>query len=170
MRSTSTRSIALGGILGAVAIVIMCLGGLIPAATFVVPMLCIIICCTVMCCCGSRIGWAWYVAVSVLSVLMSPDKEAAAVFVFLGYYPMVKSKLEKTKLRLLWKVLLFNTAILSMYQLLIHLFGMAYLVTENEELGQFGLGIMLLLGNVSFIMLDVVLGRIPGMLKKRPGR
>ena len=57
-----------------------------------------------------------------------------------------------------------------MYQLLIHLFGMAYLVTENEELGQFGLGIMLLLGNVSFIMLDVVLGRIPGMLKKRPGR
>lgn len=170
MRNTSTRSIALGGILGAVAIVIMCLGGLIPAATFVVPMLCTIICCIVMCCCGSRMGWAWYAAVSVLSVLMAPDKEAAAVFVFLGYYPMVKRILDKSKLRLLWKILLFNAAILLMYQLLIHLFGMAYLVTENEELGQFGLGIMLLLGNVSFIMLDVVLGRIPGMLKKRPGR
>ena len=170
MRSASAKSVALGGILGAVAIVIMCLGGLIPAATFVVPMLCTIVCCIVMNCCGSRVGWAWYVAVSILSVLMSPDKEAAAVFVFLGYYPMVKRILDKSKLRLLWKLLLFNAAILLMYQLLIHLFGMAYLVAENEELGQFGLGIMLLLGNVSFIMLDVVLGRIPGMLKKRPGR
>ena len=43
MRSTSARSIALGGILGAVAIVIMCLGGLIPVATFVCPILCMLL-------------------------------------------------------------------------------------------------------------------------------
>ena len=39
--------------------------------------------------CGVRIAWAWYGAVAILSLLLAPDKEAAAVFAFLGYYPIV---------------------------------------------------------------------------------
>ena len=72
--------------MAALAAVIMSLGGLIPVATFTSPMLCMLLLAFVTKVCGKRIGWAWYGAVSILSLLMSPDKEAAAIFVFLGLY------------------------------------------------------------------------------------
>ena len=109
--------------------------------------------------CGKRIAWAWYGAVAILSVMMAPDKEAAAVFVFLGYYPIVKPWLDKRKLSWLWKGLLFNSVILSMYWLLIHIFGMNEIAADYEEAGKVMTVIMLILGNVTFYMLDLVLGR-----------
>ena len=94
----SSRKIAFGGMMAALATVIMSLGGLIPVATFVCPMFCMLILAFVTGMCGRRIGWAWYGAVSVLSLLLGPDKEAAAVFVFLGFYPIVKPSLDRMKL------------------------------------------------------------------------
>ena len=81
MRRGYAQIIALGGILAAVALVIMCLGGLIPLATFVCPMLCTITGYIVFRFCGRRIAWAWYGVVAFLSVLLAPDKESAAVYV-----------------------------------------------------------------------------------------
>lgn len=145
--------------MAALAIVIMCLGGLIPFATFVCPMLCCMITKVVLSMCGKRIAWAWYGAVAILSVLMAPDKEAAAVFVFLGYYPIVKPWMDKLKLSWLWKGLLFNCAILLMYWLLIHILGLSEIANDYEEAGTVMTIVMLLLGNVTFFMLDLVLGR-----------
>lgn len=145
--------------MAALAIVIMCLGGLIPFATFVCPMLCCMITKLVLSMCGKRIAWAWYGAVAILSVLMAPDKEAAAVFVFLGYYPIVKPWMDKLKLSWLWKGLLFNCAILLMYWLLIHILGLSEIANDYEEAGTVMTIVMLLLGNVTFFMLDLVLGR-----------
>ena len=130
-----TKAIALGGLLAALAVVIMCLGGLIPLATFVCPMLCILLMQAVKTLCGSRIGWAWYAAVAILSMLMGPDKEGAALMLFLGYYPLVKPKLEQLPLTWLWKLLFFNAVILLMYTVLIHLLGMAQLAAEFAESG-----------------------------------
>ena len=159
MKRNSAQKIALGGLMAALAIVIMCLGGLIPFATFVCPMLCCMITKLVLSMCGKRIAWAWYGAVAILSVLMAPDKEAAAVFVFLGYYPIVKPWMDKLKLSWLWKGLLFNCAILLMYWLLIHILGLSELANDYEEAGTVLTVVMLLLGNVTFFMLDLVLGR-----------
>lgn len=159
MRNSKAKQMALGGIFAALAVVIMSLGGMIPSATFVCPMMCCLILQIVKKLCGDRVAWAWYGAVSILSLLMGPDKEAAAVFVFLGYYPIIKPIFDKSKLSLVWKVLYFNTVILVMYQLLIHLFGMAQLAAEWEELGFVMTAVMLLLGNVTFFLLDNVLGK-----------
>lgn len=159
MRNSRAKQIALGGMMAALAVVIMSLGGLIPSATFVCPMMCCLILQVVRKLCGDRIGWAWYGAVAILSLLMCPDKEAAAVFVFLGYYPIIKPKFDKSKLKWLCKVLYFNIVILAMYALLINLFGMAQLAVEWQELGFVMTAIMLLLGNVTFFLLDNVLGK-----------
>ena len=145
--------------MAALAIVIMCLGGLIPFATFVCPMLCCMITKVVLSMCGKRIAWARYGAVAILSVLMEPDKEAAAVFVFLGYYPIVKPWMDKLKLSWLWKGLLFTCAILLMYWPLIHILGLSEIANDYEEAGTVMTIVMLLLGNVTFFMLDLVLGR-----------
>jgi len=155
----NARKIALGGMMAALAAVIMSLGGLIPVATFTSPMLCMLLLAFVTKVCGKRIGWAWYGAVAILSLLMSPDKEAAAIFVFLGFYPIVKPTLDSMKLGFILKLIMFNSLILTMYWLLINLFGMAQVAAEYRELGLVMTAVMLLLGNVTFFLLDKVLNR-----------
>lgn len=152
-------AVALGGVLAALGVVVMCLGTLIPVATFLCPMICILLAQVVMKTCGGKMGWAWYGAVAVLSLLLSSDKEAAAVFAALGYYPMVKPRLERKKLPWLWKGLLFNAVILALYWLLIHLFGLDALAEEFAEAGKVMTVVMLILGNVTFFLLDRVLSR-----------
>lgn len=159
MRNSRARQMAVGGMFAAVAVIIMCMGGLIPVATFVCPMLCILLLKMILAICGRRVAWAWYGAVAVLSALLGPDKEAAAVFVFLGYYPIVKPGLDDMIFPWLWKLLLFNAAIGIMYALLIHLLGLAYIAEEYAALGAVMTAVMLVLGNVTFIMLDILLGR-----------
>lgn len=158
-KRNSAYAVALGGVLAALGVVVMCLGTLIPVATFLCPMACILLAQVVMKTCGGKMGWAWYGAVAVLSLLLSSDKEAAAVFAALGYYPMVKPRLEKRKLPWLWKGLLFNAVILALYWLLIHLFGLDALAEEFAEAGRVMIVVMLILGNVTFFLLDRVLSK-----------
>ena len=162
-RNTPASRMALGGVLAALAVVIMSLGGLIPIATYVSPMLCAVLLQVVLLFCGARVAWAWYGAVAILAVLLSPDKEAAAVFVFLGYYPIVKPRLDDARPAWLWKGLLFNASIGVMYFLLLKIFGMAEL---GEEFTEFGIGmlvVLLAMGNITFFLLD----RLLGMRKRR---
>ena len=166
MRKTNTKQIALGGLLAAVAVVIMCLGGMIPLATYVCPVLCILTQYIVLCCCGKRIAWTWYGVVSILSALMGPDKEAAFVFVLLGYYPMIKPVLEKSKLSLFWKLLLFNVAVVVLYEVVLKLLGLDAVAEETEELGVIGLVILLVLGNLVFFLVDRVLSMMERKWKK----
>lgn len=156
---------ALGGVLAALAVVIMCMGGLIPVATFVCPMLCMLLLTAVKGRIGNRNAWAWYGAVAILSLLMGPDKEAAAVFAFLGYYPIIKPIMDALPLKWLWKVLFFNAVILAMYWLLMNLFGMAQLIREFEEMGTVMTVVTLILGNVTFFLLDRLL--VPGLKFRR---
>ena len=153
-----TYTLALGGVLAALAIVIMCMGTLIPVATFVCPMLCILLAKAVLQQCGSRLALAWYCAVSLLSLLLAPDKEAAAVFAALGYYPVVKQKVDILPLRWLWKGALFNAVILLLYWMLMNLFGLSYLVYEFSQMGTAMTLLTLALGNVCFFLLDRLLG------------
>lgn len=166
-RKTPASRMALGGMLAALAVVTMSLGGLIPIATYVSPMLCAILLQVALLSCGVRVAWAWYGAVAILAVLLSPDKEAAAVFVFLGYYPIVKPKLDRTRPAWLWKGLLFNGSIGVMYFLLLRLFGMAELGEEFAEFGLVMLLVLLILGNFTFFLLDRLLGM--GKFRRKVG-
>ena len=165
MRNNS-RNMAMGGIFAALAVVIMNLGGLIPMATYVCPAICTVILSLVHMACGSKIAWTWYSAVSILSLLMSPDKEAAAVFAFLGYYPILKPKLETMKGKLLWKLAVYNGSMVLLYSILIRIMGITEITGESEELAGIMLAILLVLGNVTFLVLD----RLLTILQIRLGR
>lgn len=157
MRNGISKKIALGGLLAALAVVIMTLVGMIPIATYVCPMLCMILCYVVSHICGKRIGWAWYGAVSFLSCILAPDKEAAAVFVFLGYYPIIKPFFEWVKFGIVLKFAYFNASVVVLYYLLIRFLGMDQILSEFMEFGYIGLAFTLLLGNVVFVLSDMVL-------------
>lgn len=156
---TPARIVAFGGMMAGLAVVVMCLGGMIPVATYICPMICILILHMVLKNCGKRIAWAWYGAVAILSMLLGPDKEAAAVFLFLGYYPILKPGLDRMKFGLLFKVLLFNVAVFAMYWLLINLMGMQQIATDYQDMGKILTAVMLILGNVTFFMADFILSR-----------
>ena len=154
---------ALGGMLAALAVVMMSLGTVIPVTTYVCPMLCALLLQGVLKTCGSRVAWAWYGAVALLSVLLAPDKEAAGVFVFLGYYPIVKPALDRKKGKWLWKGLLFNGSVCLLYFLLLRLLGLKQLTQEWSDMSVGMLAVLLILGNVTFFLLD----RLLGMGRKR---
>lgn len=158
MAKRKAYDIALGGVLAALAIVVMALGTMIPVATFVCPMLCMVLLNVVLSRCKDRIAWAWYGAVAILGLLLSPDKEAAAVFVALGYYPIIKPKLENLPAKWLWKGIYFNAVILLLYWGLMHVFGMAQIAAEFAEMGMIMTFVTLVLGNLCFFLLDRLLG------------
>ena len=103
-----TKQIALGGILGALAMTVLFLGGLIPVSTYICPVFCILILQNVLNFCGKRMAWAWYIMISFLALLLGPDKEASAILVLLGYYPIVKPRMDRLPFGILWKALFFN--------------------------------------------------------------
>ena len=160
MKTTPASQISFGGVMAALALVIMNLVGLIPVATYVCPALCMIILSVVLKLCGRRIAWAWYGAVAILSLLLAPDREAAAIFLVLGYYPILKPALDQLRFGKFLKLLLFNSVILLMYWLLIRLFGMEQLAKEYLEMGILMTLVTLILGNMVFFMLDRILSRV----------
>jgi hypothetical protein len=156
-RNNQASAIALGGMLAALAVVFLCLT-VIPVATFISPALCMMLLRFVSQKCGKRIGWAWYGAVAILGVLLAPDKEAAAVFVFLGYYPLIKPVFDRWKPRWLWKGLYFNVVIAVLYTLLLKVLGMDELAEDYAELGLVFTVLMVAMGNITFFLLDRLLG------------
>lgn len=166
MRNQKAKQMALGGIMAALAVVIMCLVGMIPLATYVCCVLCMVLCGVILRLCGKRIAWVWYCAVSILGLLLGADKEAAALFAFIGYYPILKSCFDRKKvLGFVCKIIFFNLVITTAYLLLINLFGMTAIMTEFAELGIIGGAVMILLGNGTFLLFD----RLLTILNKRKG-
>lgn len=166
MRNHS-KNMAMGGVFAALAVVIMNLGGLIPVATYTTPVLCMLLLKFVLLTCGNKIAWTWYAAVSLLSLLMAPDKEAAAVFLFLGYYPIIKPRLERMKGKWLLKLAIFNSSMVLLYSILIRIMGIAEVTGESEELAGAMLAVLLVLGNVTFIALDRLLTMLEARLRRK---
>ena len=159
--SASSRQMALGGMMTAVAVVIMCLGSLIPVNTYVCPVLCILITRVVLERCGRRIGWCYYIATAVLSLMLAPDREAALVYAFLGYYPMIRPFFEKLGV-FAWyaKLLLFTLAGGASYGMLLVVMGAGAAMSEGWILTL----VTVLLWDALFLLTDRLLG-VP--LKKR---
>lgn len=111
-----------------------------------------------------------YAAVSLVSLLLVPNKEAAVLYVaFFGYYPILKALLEShvpRALEYVLKFLVFNTAMLAAYWFLINIFGIPFNeimgIGENETglFAKFAVPIMLGMGNIAFIVYDIAITRI----------
>lgn len=107
-----TGQIAICSMMAALSMVIMLLTGLIPMAEFALPAIAGILLVPVVTEVGWGAGWLTYGAVSLLSLILAPSKECALYYLlFLGCYPLLKSKLEHCRSRVVeWvlKFLIFN--------------------------------------------------------------
>ena len=107
--NTTAKELALGGMFTALGVVLLCLGGVVPLALYACPILASAVLLPVRERCRKQVAWSCYAAIALLGTLLGPDKEASMLFVFLGYYPLVKPKLDAVRsraLRLSTKLLL----------------------------------------------------------------
>ena len=81
------------------------------------------------------------------------------MFLALGYYPILKPIFDRKKGSWLWKLLFFNAVTLVTYWLLMHLFGFDQIAAEFSEMGILLTAVMLILGNITFFLLDMVLAK-----------
>ena len=169
MRRKRTSQLALAAVLCALSVTIMMLGGLIPVATFCCPMLAGFLSIPILCECGTGMALCAYGAAAVLSCLLGPDKEAAAIYLFLGWYPVLRPKLQKLRrpFRLLVKLLLFNAAVAAVYALLLFVLGLDPLQSEFAEMSRVMLIVTLLLGNAVFFLFDFILPRMELLYRYR---
>ncbi len=163
-KNKSASSVAFGGIISALAVLLMFFTGVFPFATYALPALAGLLLVVIVIDHGMKWAWCVYGAISALAILITPDREAAVMFVlFFGYYPILKSLLERVRSRVVEYVLkfaLFNVAIVVSYLLIIHVLGIPDILEEFGELGKYGVWIMLGLGNIVFILYDITISRL----------
>ncbi len=140
---------AFGGVMTALAVVILCMGSIIPVNTYVSPVLCILLTQPVLHRCGKTIGWCYYWATMLLGFLLDPDREAALVYGLVGYYPMVRPRIQK--LGMVGKLLFFTaTGGLSLW--------LSTLVLGIPLEAAWVTAVTLLLWDVLFVLVDRLLG------------
>lgn len=169
----STRELALCSMLAALSVVLLCLGGIVPFAVYACPMLASGALLPVREECRRSYAWCCWAAVAFLALLLGPDKEAAVLYLFLGYYPLLQPRLEairKPLVRWLAKLLLAVVAIGIMYALLLYVFCLTEVVEEFTETAAWLLWLTVVLGLVVFIIYDILLRRFTSMWHRRKKR
>lgn len=157
MKDISYR-VALGGIVSALCLVTMFLAGIITPLYLLLPM----IAGTLLVLIAEEVSISWalltYIAVSLLSLLITADKEAALIFIMLfGHYPILRYYLQKIKLsplRFAVKLMIFNICAVSFFYVTVYLFGIKEMLEDMSDFGKYGSYIMLGVCNVVFILYD----------------
>ena len=168
-----TRELALAGMLAALGAVLLCLGGIIPLATYAAPVLASAVVLVAREECRASAAFGCYAVSAALGLLLSPDREAALLYAFLGYYPLLKPRLDALRprpLRALSKLLLCCAAVGTMYALLIFVLRLEAVVREFSETSPALLAITAALGLVVFFVYDLALMRLTTVYQKRRAR
>ena len=159
-----SQKVALCGMIAALCTLLMFMTGVFPFATYAMPALAGLLMVTVAVETGANWAFTLYAAVSILSMILTPDKEAMLMFVmFFGHYPITKFWLEKIKFKpLSWllKIVSFNVCIVLAYIIVIFVLQMPDILTEFGDFGKYSVVIMLGLGNLLFFVYDFALTQI----------
>lgn len=156
-----TGKVALGGIMASLSLVFMFLT-IFPYATYALPAIAGAVLIPVVIELGAKWGWLVYAAVALLSLFIVPTVEPKMMFIaFFGYYPVLKSSLERIRLRSVeWiiKFAVFNAAMIAAYFLMMTVMGL-----DSIDMELFGVDvpwIFLGIGNVVFLIYDLALTNV----------
>ena len=106
---------------------------------------------------GYSYAWLTYVATSILSLVLLPQKTPAIFYAcFMGFYPIIKSHVERINsavLRWIIKLVVGNVALVAMFLLL-------SIFVPEEFVGGWMLVATYVLGLTAFIMYDIALTKL----------
>ena len=169
MHETSRR-MALGGLLSALAVVILLLGGLIPLATFCCPMLAILVLLPLLSEGGPKLAATAWAAVSLIALLSVPDRELTLFYVFFGLYPLLQPRLDRIPrrpLRILCKLLYCSASLAALYALLLFLFRLEALWQEFRTASLALTLVTFAMANFAFLLLDELIRRVRRLWERK---
>lgn len=157
---------AVCGMMAALSVVLMFITTFVSVLVYVLPILTGLIVFFV----GQFADKKWAVGVffttAFLSMILLTDKEAGLTYtLFFGYYPLIKSFLEKLPKALAWivKLVIFNVAAVCIGVLGVVVFGVS--AEEYKEFGEFTIPLLLGLANIAFVLYDIAFSRNTQLLK-----
>lgn len=157
-------SIAFCGLLAALMVVTMLLGNILPLTSVLCPAIAGFFLIPALRECGRGYAYLLFLSVSLLSLLLLPDKETALLFsLLLGLYPLFRSvfnRIALTPVRVITKLLFCNLMFAAIYSLLLFVFAPTLFAAEFSMYGTLTIFILLLLGNIGFFLYDLCLGRV----------
>ena len=158
MRKKSVR-VATCGLAAALSVTLMFLGGVIYVFAYTVPMLLGLIAVMIKKSFGTSSAVFVYIAVSLLSLMLVPEKESVMMYVlFFGYYPIIRESFEKIKskvIRSILKLILFNASLAVIELICVYAFGIPFF---DDGLFSWGLLIGFAAAmNFVFVMYDFLL-------------
>ena len=161
-----TKRMAMCGMMAALSVVLMVLGGVLGLGMYVSPLLAGLCLIPIGNACGKKYQVILWLAVSVLSLLLVPNIEESLMYLCLfGCYPILRPQFQKLPkvLRFITK-LLFFTVIFTALQLLITL------VLVPEVMGTGMMIALIVLADVTLMVYDFVLPRVEWLLQKKLGK
>ena len=158
----TSLKISIGGVTAALSLALMFLTALIPFGTYAFPCFAGILLIVIVIEAGFGYAFSVFAAVGILSFLLVTDKEAALMYaVFFGWYPVVKSLIERLKSKTaqyMIKFSVFNVCMIAAFFIAVKLLGI-----PEDSYYIFGLSIpwlFLVLGNVYFIIYDLCVTKL----------
>ena len=168
-----THELALCGVLCALSVAFLWLSGILPLSTYFWPILASAALLPAREECRKSYAWSCFAAVAILGLLLCADKEAALLFCFLGYYPLLKPKIDAISskvLRLLLKVALCTVSMGLMYALIIFVFKLPAVVQEFSETAAWLLWVTAATGLALFFLYDIAIDRLSFLYRRRRGK
>ena len=153
MNMKSTFKVSFCGIISALCVVLLLITSVFPFGTYALPCFAGMLLVAIVIEAGSKWAYMAFAVISLLSLFLVSDKEAVVYFItFFGFYPIIKSTLEKIKSKILQyglKYLIFNICVVFAFFI-----AKTILMIPDEEFTLFGVyvpWIFLLIGNLFFI-------------------
>lgn len=162
-----SKQTALAGVMAALSLILMLLGSVIWIFTYVAPMLTgllMIIICDIA---DRKTALTCYIAVSIISLIIIPDKECVLTYVFFfGFYPIVREFIEKIKPKLLSysvKLIIYNAGIVISQLICFYIFAIPF----EKVFGKLTVVILLALANLIFVVYDKLLSMLIIIYQKK---
>lgn len=156
----NTKKITLCGMVASLSIVIM-LTSYFPYLTYAIPALAGIFMMVPLIECGVSWSVGTYIASSAI-IFITGETEAKLLYVlFLGYYPILKSLIERiNKQAVEWvlKFICFNIAAVAFYYVSSMLFAVSF--DDFGDFGKYGALVFLAVCNVVFVIYDIGISRV----------
>ena len=154
---SGTFKLTLGAMMCALSVVILYLGSTIEVLDLSMAAIASLLCIVTVIEVGGPYPWVVFSVTAVLSLLLLPQKTPALFYTaFLGYYPLIKEKLEALKKGISYalKLIIFNVALAVSAILFFYLFAPEILLKTPFIIA----GVILL--NAVFIIYDIALTRL----------
>ncbi len=151
------KRIVICGVLVALSIIILYIGSMFQTLDLTMSAIVSLLVVVIVIEMGYNYAWLTYVATSILSLVLLPQKTPAIFYAcFMGFYPIIKSHVERINsavLRWIIKLVVGNVALVAMFLLL-------SIFVPEEFVGGWMLVATYVLGLTAFIMYDIALTKL----------